>query len=75
MLAERGYANYRDPVEQHARQLDIVKPKVVFIEADLISSHFDMLREMEATIVCMDPVTGDDPKYSDIHYFGTCWKA
>ena len=63
------YTNYRDPVEQHAQQLDIVKPKVVFIEADLINSHFDMLREMEATIVCMDPVTGDDPKYSDIHYF------
>ena len=63
------YANYRDSIEQHAQQLEQVEPKVVFIEAELVSSHFDTLQAMGITIVCMDPVTEDDPKYSGIHYF------
>ena len=46
--------NLRDPVEEHARQLEQVKPKVVFIETRLLDAYYAMLRDAGCTIVVMD---------------------
>ena len=60
------YCNYRDSVEEHARQLDQVDVKAVFIEIELLASHYEMLRSRQVAIVCMDEV-GDD--YAGGHWF------
>ena len=62
------YTNYRDSIEDHTYQVDTVNAKVVFIEADLLESHYDMLRERQITIVVMDPPEKD---YPGVHYFWT----
>jgi acyl-CoA synthetase (AMP-forming)/AMP-acid ligase II len=62
------YANYRDSIEDHTFQVDTVDAKVVFIEADLLESHYHMLRERQITIVVMDPPHTD---YPGVHEF---WK-
>lgn len=66
--APLAYANYRDSIEDHTYQIDTVNAKVVFIEADLLESHYDMLRERQITIVVMDPPEKD---YPGVHEF---WK-
>lgn len=48
--------NMRDSVDEHRWQVDLVKPKVVFIENKLLDSHAPMLREAGCTIVVMDPL-------------------
>ena len=62
------YANYRDSLEDHAYQVDTVDAKVVFLEADLLSSHYQMLRSRQVTIVSMDP---PGPEYPGVHDFWT----
>jgi acyl-CoA synthetase (AMP-forming)/AMP-acid ligase II len=49
-----AYTNYRDSLEEHRWQVEFIKPKVVFIENALLDTHFDMLRERGAVVVCMD---------------------
>lgn len=53
--AALAYTNYRDSVEEHRWQAGFLLPKVVFIENALLDSHFDMLRALGTTVVCMDP--------------------
>lgn len=48
--------NMRDSIDEHRWQVDLVKPKVVFIENKLLDSHGAMLREAGCTIVVMDPL-------------------
>lgn len=48
--------NMRDSVDEHRWQVDLARPKVVFIENKLIASHGPMLREAGCTIVVMDPL-------------------
>ena len=60
------YANYRDSIEDHSYQIDTVNAKAVFIEADLLESHYDMLRERQLTIVAMDT---PDKNYRAVHDF------
>lgn len=60
------YTNYRDSVEDHTYQVDTVDAKVVFIEADLLESHYEMLRARQLTIVSMDK---PDTDYFGVHYF------
>ncbi|MEJ8845801.1 class I adenylate-forming enzyme family protein [Variovorax rhizosphaerae] len=56
-----AYTNYRDSIDEHRWQVEFIQPKVVFIENALIDSHFEMLRERGATVVCMDrPATPRD---------------
>jgi acyl-CoA synthetase (AMP-forming)/AMP-acid ligase II len=43
-----------------------VDAKVVFLEADLLDSHYDMLRSRQVTIVSMDRPEKD---YPGVHYF------
>jgi len=55
------YTNATDSLETQASQLDLVKPKVVFIEADLLPTHHALLKQRGLTIVSMDPPPGDFP--------------
>lgn len=55
------YTNYRDSLEDHSYQVDTVDAKAVFIEADLLESHYDMLRERQVTIVAMDAASKEYP--------------
>jgi len=54
--ATGAFANYRDSIDEHSWQIECVKPKVVFIENDLLASHLEMLNEQGALVVCMDPL-------------------
>lgn len=60
------YTNYRDSLEDHTYQVDTVDAKVVFLEADLLATHYEMLRARGVTIVSMD-----EPgiEYPGVHYF------
>lgn len=49
------YTNTTDSLETQAHQIDLVKPKVVFIEAELLPTHHALLKERGLTIVSMDP--------------------
>lgn len=49
-----AYTNYRDSLEEHRWQVEFIKPKVMFIENAKLSTHFDMLRDLGVTVVCMD---------------------
>lgn len=60
------YTNYRDSLDDHTYQVDTVNAKVVFIEADLLKSHYEMLRERQVTIVAMDT---PEKEYSGVHLF------
>ena len=62
--------NLRDPLEEHARQLELVKPKVVFLETRLLDSYYDMLRAAGCEIVIMDPGTDAQVKRDGVHCFG-----
>ncbi|WP_321844011.1 class I adenylate-forming enzyme family protein [Paraburkholderia bannensis] len=46
--------NLRDAPQEHARQIELVKPKVVFIETRLLDGYYAMLREAGCEIVVMD---------------------
>ncbi len=54
------WTNYRDAFSEHARQVALIEPKVVFIENALLPKYGDMLRDQGATIVCMDSIDGED---------------
>jgi len=49
------YTNTTDTLEAQAHQIGLVKPKVVFIEAELLPTHYALLKERGLTIVSMDP--------------------
>jgi acyl-CoA synthetase (AMP-forming)/AMP-acid ligase II len=53
--AAAAWTNRRDSADEHRWQAELVRPKVAFLENDLIDPYFDMLRELGATVVCMDP--------------------
>ena len=60
------YTNATDTLETQAAQLDLVKPKVVFIEAALLPTHYALLKERGVTIVSMDPAPGE---FADVLHF------
>jgi acyl-CoA synthetase (AMP-forming)/AMP-acid ligase II len=48
------YTNFRDSLEEHTWQIDLVKPKVVFLESALVAQYQEVLREHGCKIVAMD---------------------
>ena len=48
------FTNYRESIDEHRWQLDLVKPKVVFIELALLDRYAPMLQERGITTVVMD---------------------
>ncbi len=61
-----AWTNYRDSIDEHLWQVELIGPKVVFVENELLASHHQMLRERGVTIVCMDPLA--EPM-DGVHYF------
>lgn len=61
--------NLRDPLEEHARQLELVKPKVVFLETPLLDSYYDTLRSQGCAIVLMDPPSAEQAARPGVHCF------
>ena len=60
------FTNATDSLETQANQFNLVKPKVVFIEADLLPSHYAFLKDYDVTIVSMDPPAAE---YADVLHF------
>jgi fatty-acyl-CoA synthase len=56
-----AYTNVVDCVDDQARQMDFLKPKVVFVEAALLPTHYAMLAERGIRVVSMDPPGPDFP--------------
>lgn len=59
------YTNYRDDLSQHLQQIDLIDPKVVFIERELIESHYQALRDRNIEVVSMDPPVEARPGLHD----------
>ena len=60
------YTNTTDTLEIQDSQIGLVKPKTVFIETELLSSHYPLLKKHNLVIVSMDP---PPPEFSDVLYF------
>lgn len=50
-----AYTNLRDSQDEHRAQVDLLRPKVVFLENWLLDHYFDWLHAAGITVVCMDP--------------------
>jgi len=61
--------NMRDTLEEHAQQLALVKPKVVFIETRLLENYYEMLRTAGCEIVVMDLPPDTHAKRDGVHGF------
>ncbi|MFD1555020.1 class I adenylate-forming enzyme family protein [Paraburkholderia silviterrae] len=64
--AAGAYTNFRDSFEEHCRQAEYIRPKVVFVETALLERYFEPLRALGATVVCMDP---PPVQREGLHYF------
>ncbi len=60
------FTNAPDSLETQANNFAITKPKVVFIEADLLPTHYEFLQGYAVTIVSMDPPA---PEYEGVLHF------
>lgn len=64
VLKQKGtvvLTNLRDSVDEHRWQIELVKPRVVFIETRLLDAYYDMLREYGCEIVVMDSLDAPRP--------------
>ncbi|KML19801.1 MULTISPECIES: class I adenylate-forming enzyme family protein [Burkholderia] len=61
--------NLRDAPEEHARQIELVKPKVVFIETRMLDGYYDMLRAAGCEIVVMDNPTPEQAARPGVRAF------
>ena len=64
--ATGAFTNYRDSLQDHLWQIGYAKPKVAFIENDLLEVYYPLLRERDVTVVCMDPIDG---QRDGLYYF------
>ncbi|MCY1253290.1 2-succinylbenzoate--CoA ligase [compost metagenome] len=64
--AAAAYTNFRDSFDEHRRQAEYIRPKVVFVETALLDRYYGMLRDLGATVVCMDPPA---EAREGLHYF------
>ncbi|WP_313802353.1 AMP-binding protein [Sphingobium sp.] len=62
--------NYRDSKDDHRWQVELAKPKVVFIEHAMLESHAAMLQELGCRVVVMDPPSEEEAvRYPGVIYF------
>jgi fatty-acyl-CoA synthase len=61
--------NLRDPLEEHARQLEVVKPKVVFLETRLLATYYTLLHGHGCAIVVMDPPDAEQNALPGVYSF------
>ncbi len=57
--AASGWLNYRDSFEEHKWQIELLQPKVIFMETVLVETYHEALRAMGIQIVCMDKMDKD----------------
>lgn len=67
------YTNVVDSLADQARQLDFIKPKVVFIEAELLPTHYPLLAGRDIAVVSMDKPGRKFPKV--LHFWDLIKKA
>ncbi|MDB5995942.1 MAG: long-chain fatty acid--CoA ligase [Pseudomonas sp.] len=67
--------NLRDPREEHARQIELVKPKVVFLETRLLDSYYETLLHNGCEIVVMDPPAPEQAARPGVHCFWSLVEA
>ena len=60
------YSNTTDSLEVQETQIGLVNPKVAFIEAELLATHYALLKKHGITIVSMDPPA---PEYAGVQHF------
>jgi acyl-CoA synthetase (AMP-forming)/AMP-acid ligase II len=60
------FTNTTDSLETQRNQMELVSPKVVFTEVELLPTHYPLLKEFGATVVSMDP-PGEE--YPEVLYF------
>ncbi len=58
--------NTTDSLEIQAAQIKLVKPKVAFVEADLLPTHYALLKKFKLKIVSMDKPSR---RFPDVLYF------
>src|SRR5215471_12132292 len=61
-----AFSNLRDSRDEHAAQLDHVRPKAVFIETRMLTAYYDLLKSRDCAIVAMDHAPELPP---DVHGF------
>ena len=59
------FTNVRDPIDEHLRIVDFVKPKCVFIEARLAADYAPRLQALGITVVAFDQPSGAAPGAHD----------
>ncbi|MCY1227055.1 Long-chain-fatty-acid--CoA ligase FadD13 [compost metagenome] len=67
--AAAAFTNLRDSIDEHRWQVDFMRPKVVFLENDLLARYYPMLRDFGVTVVCMDPVPVEFAQAEGLRYF------
>ncbi len=70
VLKQRGtvvLTNLRDAPEEHRWQVELIKPRVVFLETRMQDAYYDMLRALGCEIVVMD--TPDAPLQPGVRAF------
>ena len=60
------WLDIRESVEEQLTQIDYINPRLIFIEAKLLTRYYQHLHEREISIVCMDKPKEYLP---DVHYF------
>ena len=53
-----AFSNMRDSVEEHAWQIQHIRPKAVFIETRMLGAYHSVLRDHGCSIVVMDREPG-----------------
>lgn len=54
--ASAAWCNYRDSFEEHLWQIDLIEPKVVFMENELLDNYYEAFTQRNIRVVCMDPL-------------------
>jgi len=60
--ASACYTNTTDTLETQRNQLELVNPKVVFTEVELLPTHYPLFKEFGVTVVSMDPPGEEYPE-------------
>jgi acyl-CoA synthetase (AMP-forming)/AMP-acid ligase II len=60
------WLDIRESLTEQLYQIDYAGPRLIFIEADLLSQYYEHFRDREITIVCMDEIK---EKLPTVHYF------
>jgi fatty-acyl-CoA synthase len=55
-----AFSNFRDSYTEHLWQIDLVSPRVVFLENSLVPAYHEELSKRGCTIVAMDPLREEE---------------